>query len=152
MNDLNAILDTGIHFIERNDIFGVMVTDLHQVSDLAVRSLRNPDTDLHIDSLSAACGHKVDFLCIILSNENIVTSALQFKKHDVLHCTVQHFAVIAQQSIFQGNIGQVILLLGFQDALALQVIAFARIDNKRLLQPSQIVIDALHRNLAMLAL
>ena len=78
-----------------------MVTDLHQVSDLAVRSLRNPDTDLHIDSLSAACGHKVDFLCIILSNENIVTSALQFKKHDVLHCTVQHFAVIAQQSILQ---------------------------------------------------
>ena len=35
MNDLDAVFDAGIHFVERNDIFGVMVAELHQVPHLA---------------------------------------------------------------------------------------------------------------------
>ena len=92
------------------------------------------------------------YTVVVLGYLALILAALQFKKHDVLHRAVQHFPVIAQQGIFERHIGEIVFLLGFQDALALQVIAFARIDNKRLLQPAQVVVDALHRNLAMFAL
>lgn len=36
MNDFNTVFNAGIHFVERNDIFRIMVTNLHQISDLSV--------------------------------------------------------------------------------------------------------------------
>ena len=128
-----------------------MVADLHQVPHFAVRCFWDPDADLHINALVAARCNKVDLLCIVLADVNIVAAALQFEVHDVLHRAVQHFAVITQQRVFQGDIGKIILLLRFQDTLALQVITFAGVDDKRLLQPTQVVVDTLHRDLAVLA-
>ena len=151
MNDFDAVFDAGIHFVERDDIFGVMVAELHQVPHLAVGRFGDLDADLHVNALVAARGDKVDLLGIVLADEDIVAAALQFEEHDVLHRAVQHFAVIAQQRVFQGDVGKVILLLRFQDTLALQVVAFAGVDDKCLLQPAQIVVDALHRDLAVLA-
>ena len=128
-----------------------MIADLHQVPHFTVGGFGDLDADLHIDAFVAARGDKVDLLCIVLADEDIVAAALQFEEHDILHRAVQHFAVITQQRVSQRDIGKIILLLRFQDALALQIIAFAGVDDECLLQPAQVVVDTLHRDLAVLA-
>ena len=113
MHDLNAVFNPRIHVIQGDNILGLMILDLHEVAHLVVRVRRQLDADLHIDPLIAAGGHKVDLLGIILADIHIVPPPLKLQKHDVLHGPVQHFAVIAQQGIFQGDIGQIILLQQF---------------------------------------
>ena len=74
MNDPDAVLDAGIHLVEGNNIFGVMIADLHQVSNPAVRCFRKLDADLHINALVAARCNKVDLLCIVLADVNLWSS------------------------------------------------------------------------------
>ena len=76
VNDPDAVLDAGIHLVEGNNIFGVMVFDLHEVAHLTVRALRQLDANLHIDPLVAAGGHEVDLLGIILADIHIVPPPL----------------------------------------------------------------------------
>ena len=76
MNDFDAVFDAGIHFVERDDIFGVMVAELHQVPHFTVGGFGNLDADLHIDAFVAARGNKVDLLGIILTNIHIVPPPL----------------------------------------------------------------------------
>ena len=79
---------------------------------------------------------------MILKNQGYTLIGATYRTFDQISesCLAKEKGCCSVDSIFEAK------------ALALQVIAFARINNKRLLQPSLIVIDALHRNLAMLAL
>ena len=93
MNNPDAVLDAGIHLVEGNNIFGVMIADLHQVPHLAVRCFWKLDADLHINALVAARCNKVDLLCIVLADVNIVAAALSSSRRSLT--TTSNFSSIS---------------------------------------------------------
>lgn len=126
----------GIRIIYGNDIFGIMILDLHKTAHLLLRALREPDAGLYIDSFISANGHKVDLLGVILAGIHIVPPALQLQKHNVLHGSIQYLSVIARQGIFQRHIRKVVFFPVLQDFFTFQIIPLAGIEDKRLLQPA----------------
>ncbi len=150
MDDPNAILVVCIKAVCGDHVFGVVVLDLHEIADFPIGVLRQLDTDLDIDLLITPDADEVDLFGGMLPNVDLIVPALQFQKHDVLQGPVQHLSVIAQEAVFQCDVGQIILLLGGQDSLPLDVIAVAGVDDERLLQPAQVVIDGLYRDRAVL--
>ena len=151
MYNPNPVLDSGVHFVQRDDILRIVIPDLHQIPDLTVRTRWNLHTDLNIDPLIAAYSDEINLFSVVLSDINIISAAFQFEKHDILDRAVKHLTVVSEQRVFQGNVGKIIFFLRLEYALALKVVAFAWIDYECLLKPADIVVDALDRDFSILA-
>ena len=129
MDDSNAILVAYIQAVCGDHVFGVVILDLHEVANLSVRVLRKLDADLDVDPLIPPDTDEVDLFGGVLPNIDLVAPALQLQEHDVLQGPVQHLPVVAQEAVFQCDVGQIILLLGSQNSLPLDVIAVAGVDD-----------------------
>ena len=75
MHDFNAVFNPYVHVIQGDNVFGVMVLDLHEVAHLTVRARRQLDADLHIDPLVAAGGHKIDLPIRAMLPEKVKNAA-----------------------------------------------------------------------------
>ena len=151
MHNPDTVLDSGVHFVQRYDIFRIVVLNLHQISDLTIRSCRDLHAYLNIYPLIPAYRDKIYLLRIVLSDINIIAAAFQFEKHDILDCAVKHLVVVSKQGVFQGNVGKIIFFLCLEYVFTLKVVSFAWVDYECLLKPADIVVDALDRDLSLLA-
>lgn len=84
MHNSDSVDVFSIKFVQTDDVFWIMVFNFHQVVDLSIRVGWKLDTDLYIVFFIPFSGNKVDFLCVVLSDIDIISSSFQFKKNNIL--------------------------------------------------------------------
>ncbi len=151
MHDLDTVDVACGQFVQRYDIFRVMVSDFQQVGNLTVRLLWQIAAHLHIDPLVPPHGYEVDLLGCIFADIYIIALPPKLEVHDVFQHGGNGFRVESHHAVFEGSVRKVELLLRFEDSFALHIVPLAAVDHKCLFQPLQIVINCLHRERAPFA-
>ena len=144
MHDFDPIDIACGQFVQRYDIFRVMVFDLQQVGNLPVGFLRQIAAYLHIDPLVPSHSHEVDLLGGVFADIHIIALPPKLKVHNVLQHGGNGFWVEAHHAVFERSVRKIEFLLRFQDGLALHIVPLTTIDHKSFFQPFQIIIDRFH--------
>jgi len=136
------IVSTG-KFISMKNVLRIIITDFQKPLIFTLFGLFrcDPLRNLHIDFLILAGCDKIYLAIPCLSNMDRVSAAAQFQINNIFQTTCYRIIVVTQNAVSQGCICQVELFLGFQNLLALQIIARAAMQQISFFQLFQITIN-----------
>ena len=68
MHDFNAVDISGGKFVQRYNIFRIVVFDFEEIGNLPIRFLWQPAAHLNVDTLVTLHRHKINFFRFIFAN------------------------------------------------------------------------------------
>lgn len=142
-----------IEFIEGNNILREVITNSIVCAEFTIhRFFRCQQIrDLDIQFLAAFVAYKVDFFITCSADSDLVVPAQQFQIHDILQDEIDVPHISAENSLADAVISNIILLVGSEDLLALQIFSLHLIKQISLAAVFDIVQDRFWGDGALLA-
>ena len=119
MDDPDPVFISESELVHADDIFGVVILDIHQVADFPFGIFRELAANLNIDFFSASLADKVDFFDTIFPDIDRVSSSPHFEIDDIFQHGSDHALSEPCTAAAERDIGKIIFLLRFQHGFPL---------------------------------
>ena len=90
MDDLDPVFISESELVHADDIFGVVILDIHQIAGFPFGIFRELAANLNIDFFSASLADKIDFFDTIFPDIDRVSSSPHFEIDDIFQYGSYH--------------------------------------------------------------